>query len=76
MVSDFVDEHDGFLRLYSEQLTLARTSDTQFPSEARQLVEYGADKKGHWTSDKFMAQIERAVMIAEFTYNPAMHSVV
>ena len=44
--------------------------------KARELFEYGAARVGYWTGEKFMAQIERAVCIAEFKYPPAMHTLV
>ncbi len=44
MVSDFVDEHNGFLRMSPEELAVARASDPAFPSEARELLEYGAER--------------------------------
>ena len=49
--------------------------DPEFPYEARQLLEYGTDREGYWTSDKFVLQMEKAVQIAEFKYNPLTHTV-
>ncbi len=46
MVSDFIDEHNGFLRLSSEELEGARKTDRKFPQEARELFEYGAARAG------------------------------
>ena len=76
MVSDFIDEHSGYLKLSPEELEDARDSDDNFPEEARELFEYGAARAGYWTGEKFMAQIKRAVCIAEFKYPPAMHTLV
>ncbi len=59
-----------------EELAVARASEPAFPSEARELLEYGAEREGYWTSEKFMAQIERAALIAEHKYTPAMHTIV
>ncbi len=53
MVSDFVDEHNGFLRMSPEELAVARASEPAIPSEARELLEYGAGCEGNWTSEKF-----------------------
>ncbi len=47
MVSDFIDEHNGFLRLSSEELEGARKTDRKFPQEARELFEYGAARAGY-----------------------------
>ena len=76
MVSDFIDEHNGYLRLSSEELEDARSTDPNFPKEARELFEYGAARAGYWTGEKFMRQIEKASKIAELKYPPAMHSLV
>ena len=76
MVSDFVEEYGGFLRLSDMELALARKSDPEFPSEAREIFEYGAGKEGYWTSARFMAQIEKAVKIAEQKYNSTMYTLV
>ena len=35
---------------------------------AHQYFEYGENKEGYWTRDKFIAQIENAVLIAELKY--------
>ena len=67
MVSDFVDR-EGFLALTFEQYEQDIVSDPHFPSQARQLLEYGDGKEGYWTSTRFMRQMERAVRIADFKY--------
>ena len=76
MVSDFVEEHGGFLRMSPEELTLARASNPDFPDEAREMLGYGAEREGYWTGERFMAQIEKATLIAEYKYTPAMHALV
>ena len=63
MVSDFIEEHDGYLRLSQEELKKARESNPDFPQEARELFEYGVSRDGYWTSEKFMKQIEDAFNI-------------
>ena len=35
---------------------------------ARKCLEYGGNKEGYWTSEKFIAQIEDAAKIAEVKY--------
>ena len=68
MVSDFIDEHCGYLRLSDEEHSLAKASDPEFPKEARVRLEYGADRDGYWNSDRFMENIKNATRIAEFKY--------
>ena len=54
MVSDFVDAHSSFLQLTDSEHDLAKATDPNFPRTAKVLLEYGADKEGYWTSEKFM----------------------
>lgn len=69
MVSDFVDQHCGFLRLTDEEHTRAvHTLNPSFPKMARDLLEYGADKGGYWTAEKFLSNVKDAVAIASFKY--------
>ena len=35
---------------------------------AREFLEYGESKEGYWTRDKFIAQMKKAIAIAEFKY--------
>lgn len=69
MVSDFIDQHNGFLRLTDEEHAQAVHSlDSSFPKSARVLLEYGADKGGYWTSEKFLSNVKDTVAIASFKY--------
>lgn len=44
MVSDYIDQHSGFLCLTSDEAKLARHGDSDFPITARATLEYGADR--------------------------------
>ena len=68
MVSDFVDEHYGYLALTDEELARAREMQPSLKQQARQFLEYGESREGYWTSAKFMLQMEIAVDIAEVKY--------
>lgn len=68
MVSDFIEEHSGYLCLTEDEIKVARRNDPNFPRQAREIFEYGAAREGYWTGEKFMSQIERAVKIAEHKY--------
>lgn len=48
----------------------------EFPCQARELLEYGSEREGCWTSARFMAQVEKAAKIAEWKYNRSMHTLV
>ena len=68
MVSDFVDDHNGFLVLTKEEYEVAKRMNPRAKMYARQFFEYGENKEGYWTRDRFMAQIEEAVAMAEVKY--------
>ena len=72
MVSDFVEEHGGYLCLSEDELGTAAEIHSNFPYEAREFLKYGAERDGYWTSEKFILHVR----IAEFKYNPAMHTIV
>ena len=65
MVSDFIDEHNGYLRLCDEEYERSKTCHPGIKIYTRKYLEYGENKEGYWTSEKFMAQIEDAAKIAE-----------
>ena len=75
MVSDFIDQHLGYLRLTEAEQSLATAADPSFPLEARALLEYGAEREGYWTGEKFMKNVEDAARIAEFKYPNDKHTV-
>ena len=66
MVSDFMEEFSGYLRLTDEEHSAARRLYAFYPKEAREIIEHQRD--GYWDNDKFMANIRKAVRIAEFKY--------
>ena len=69
MVSDFIDEKNGYLCLAQEEYVRAREVDSSTVwMKARCLFEYGEAKEGYWTSDKFVQQMKVAIRIAEFKY--------
>ena len=47
MVSDFVEEYGGFLKLTNEAFKHAKENDPTMVQEARQLLEYGVEKDGY-----------------------------
>lgn len=68
MISDFIDELNGFLVLSDEEFERAKQSSPLIRKYAREFLEYGENKEGYWTRDKFINQIKQAVEIAEFKY--------
>ena len=71
MVSDFIEQHDGFLQIPKFQAQHAGV-----PSTARILLEYGAEKEGYWNSERFIANVKDAVAIAEYKYPSRRNTVV
>ena len=61
MVSDYVDQHSGFLQLTPAEAELAKANDPSFPTTARVFLEYGANKEGYWTSERFLANVKDAI---------------
>ena len=68
MVSDFIDEHNGFLALSDEEYKTAKASNPHICKYAREFLEYGEAREGYWTRDKFIAQMHHAIEIAEIKY--------
>ena len=68
MVSDLVDERNGYLALTDEEYAEACKKDITIPQQARQTLEYGESQEEYWNSDKFILQIETAAKIAEIKY--------
>ena len=68
MVSDFIDERNGFLALDQNEFEEAQKSDITITQQARETLEYGESREGYWTSEKFMLQMNNAVKIADIKY--------
>ena len=68
MVSDFIDQRNGFLALSDEEYDAAKVSNPRIHKYAREFLEYGESRGGYWTRDKFIAQMHRAIEIAEIKY--------
>ena len=76
MVSDFIDEHNGYLRLSDAEYDEARSSHSDLWKEARYILKYGTDSQGYWNSDRFMNQVKQAATIAEIKYPRASNTIV
>ena len=76
MVSDFIEEYDGYLRLSDEMFERAQIVHPGLKQEARILLKYGASSEGYWNSEKFMSQVENAVKLADYKYPADEHNLV
>ena len=68
MVSDFIEEKNGYLQLTDAEYEQAKQSHPNIKRQARVFLEYSENKEGYWTSERFMAQIKDAATIAEVKY--------
>ena len=68
MVSDFVEEFGGYLALTPEELEGAKAHHPTIKRQARALLEYGAERDGYWTGERFMNQLHLACDIADVKY--------
>ena len=58
MVSDFIDEHNGYLRLTDEEFIQAVDKVDGLQKEAHAFLEYGKEHEGYWTAKKFLSQLK------------------
>ena len=68
MVSDFVDEINGYLSLTKAEHEQASRANPRLKRSPHQYLEYSESREGYWTSDKFTAQMEIAAAISEVKY--------
>ena len=68
MVSDFIDEHSGFLALTDAEYEQGKQTYPDLHQQARKLLKYGAEFEGYWNSEKFLEQVEAAIKIAKVKY--------
>ena len=65
MVSEFIEEEDGYLALSDEQYEFEVTNNDQdIKKSALAALEIGEHREGYWNSDCFMEQVGKAVKIA------------
>ena len=76
MVSDFIEEHNGYLRLSDEEFDGAKESHPELWKEARRVLKLGAEHEGYWDSEKFLTQVDHSITIAEIKYPKESHSLV
>ena len=68
MVSDFISEQDGYLCLDENKFAEGLKKLPKLKQFGRATIEYGENKDGYWTSDKFIEQIKYCADIAECKY--------
>ena len=69
MVSEFIEEKDGYLALSKEQYELeVANSGDDMEKSVLAVQEIGENREGYWTGERFMEQVTKAVKIPEFKY--------
>ena len=69
MVSEFIEEKDGYLALSDEQYEFeVANTDEDVNKSTRAILEIGEHREGYWNNDRFMEQMAKAVKIAETKY--------
>ena len=69
MVSEFIEEKDGYLALSDEQYDFeVANTDEDVNKSACATLEIGEQREGYWNNDRFMEQMAKAVKIAEVKY--------
>ena len=68
MVSDFITEHFGYLKLTDEEYERAKITNPKLPQSACVVLKYGVQSEGYWNSEKFIAQVKDAIVIDEKKY--------
>lgn len=61
MVSDSVDEKNGYLCLTDKEFKSACDRNIVFKKEAREYLEHGENKESYWTAAIFLKQIEHLI---------------
>ena len=75
MVTDFINEYNGYLRLNEDELRRARLVDPTIPSMAREVMLFGVQGEGYFTAEKFCLQVAKAAQIASFTVNSLLMTI-
>ena len=68
MVSDFVEEFNGLLRLTDEEFERGKLMYPDLKKKARVLLKYGVESEGYWNSEKFIKQVEDVIKIVNVKY--------
>ena len=60
MVSNFIDEKNGYLPLTKDEYDRGKCADPPSKTQAGVFLEYGESKEGYWASERFMKKIKMA----------------
>ena len=51
MISDFIEEHGGYLQLTTEEHEVAKLSEPNLPLKARVVFKFGSQGDGYWNNE-------------------------
>ena len=57
MVSDFINEHNGYLELTDNEYEQAHSSHSGLWKEARYLLKYGSSSEEYWNSENLCGRL-------------------
>ena len=63
MVSDFIDEHNGFLTLTDTEYEQSKQIYPDLQQHARRLLKYGAEFEGHWNSENSWYKLKQQLKL-------------
>ena len=61
MISDFVDEHDGFLKLSDEDFARYQQRDPSLQQSAWKQLVIGHGNEGYWRNEHFLKSVKDAM---------------
>ena len=76
MVTDFIDEFNGYLRLSQSEIARRDELGQDVPIYAREVMHIGEEHEGYFTADNFCLQVAKAAQIAAFKYPPETYDVI
>ena len=68
MISDFISEEGGYLCLTDDEFAAGLDKYPQLKQFARRSIEYGENRDGYWTSERFLEQLKDSTQIVECKY--------
>ena len=75
MISDFIDEYNGCLRLTDNEYARFRIGHVDYEQHARVVLRYGANRDGYWTSEKLIPHFDHALKLGSFKYPSSEYDV-
>jgi len=73
MVSNLIEEHNGFLRLSKHKVSYNFLICSKRPYLV--LLKYGAEYEGYWNSEKFLTQLLAAIKFAKVKFSAKEYNV-